>query len=90
MSRQALLDADGLVLNVIEAPDGWDGITPGQSLVPAQNASHGDTWNGSTFIKPRRPAVAPSLRDRYQAASTTAAKLAILAEAQGFLDEPGS
>ncbi len=78
MARKAVIGAAGLVENVIEAGD--DFTLPGKTLVPALDASPGDTWDGSQFVKPTPPpAPVP------QVVTPRQAELALLAA--GLLDD---
>ena len=48
----AVID-NGIVENIIVAEDGF--TIEGKTLVPADGAAIGDTWDGSNFIKPPPP-----------------------------------
>jgi len=55
--RYALVDANGLVVNVIL----WDGVeefTPPDKTqaIQSDTAQRGDTWDGTQFISPPQPA----------------------------------
>ena len=58
--RMALIDGQGLVLNVIEIePDANWPAPVGCSLIDAGAGSPGDTWDGEKFIKPIPPEPEP-------------------------------
>jgi len=60
--RQAVVrDSDGFVTNVIEALENWDGVAEGHTLIPSDTAGPGDTWDGTDFIRPPRPAPDPDI-----------------------------
>jgi hypothetical protein len=56
--RLAVVDGDGLVVNVITVPDNWTGaagewqLPSGHSSVSAGGSAPGDTWDGAAFVKP--------------------------------------
>jgi hypothetical protein len=59
---------DGLVRNTVNVPDDWVEGKPGLWPVPlgfqgvaSEEASSGDTFDGTVFTKPPRPVVPPSL-----------------------------
>ena len=77
--RFALIDADGIVTNVIEALEGWTAVEAGETLVPSETASPGDTYTLGTFTTPEPPPAQPTARETYDAATTDAERLEILA-----------
>lgn len=66
--RYALIDTKtGIVANVVEVEEGDGSTAPeGFSLMPAETASIGDTWNGDSFISP--PGPVPTTEELWAAA----------------------
>ncbi len=83
--RNAVVNADNEVVNVIEAEADFD---PGEGLrlVRSDKASPGEKYEGGKFIAPEGSALEPTPRERYAAATTQAQKLAILAEHAGLAE----
>ena len=52
MRHAVIDDRNGQVVNVIEAPENWDGVGSGFTLVASETAGPGDTWDGSVFVRP--------------------------------------
>lgn len=72
------------VVNVIEAPEGWE--VPGCVLVSSDQGSEGDRWDGRKFIRAPRPVKEPTLREQYEAAGTDRDRHNVVARALGLRD----
>ena len=85
MARYAVVNADNQVVNVIKLED-VDSWTPpeGTKIVRSNVAGPGWTRTGRSFTPPAIEESDPSLQERYAGASTTTAKLAIVAERLGL------
>lgn len=86
MIKAIIKKSDGYVENIIEIEDGaqWK-PSQGCYLVDAGNASQGDTWTGTKFIKPvNTPTAIVNYKTEWQAADTVDKKLAVLAKATGL------
>jgi hypothetical protein len=81
--RYAVVNSDNVVVNVIEAPKDWQ--VEGHRVIVSKSASSGDTYIDQKFATPAKPEPEPTMQDRYGAATTQAAKLAILAEHVGLV-----
>lgn len=88
MSRYAVINNQtNIVQNVIELADGSEWTPPeGHRLVASDIAGIGDTRQGDRFIRPDPPTPEPTMRDEYKAATTTAAKLRIIAQSLDLED----
>ena len=85
MARYAVVNADNQVVNVIELVDGADWTPPeGERLILSNDAGPGWTRTGRSFTPPAIEESDPSFQERYAGASTTTAKLAIVAERLGL------
>lgn len=75
---------DGLVVNVIVAPKDWK--VEGHTLINSAVAGHGDSYKNRKFIKPEPVAPKPTLRDKYEAATTDAERQTIIAKQLGLTE----
>ena len=80
--RQAVIDRNGNVVNVIEAPKDWK--VEGHTLIPSDTASTGDIYKDKKFTTPAPVAGPPSRSERFKTASDKE-KIAILAEEAGLV-----
>jgi len=81
--RFAVVDSNGLVVNVIEAPDDWE--VEGHTFVQTDVGGPGDTYDAQAeAFTPVKVVSEPSAREQYEAAATPAERMAILAKELGL------
>ena len=74
-----------IVVNTIEAPEDWT-VDAAYRLVRSETAGKGDSYNASAlrFTPAPVPAPEPSPREQYEAATTDAERLAVIARRVGL------
>jgi hypothetical protein len=84
--RYAIVNPDKKVVNVIEAPEGWELDDDSLTLVPSDDAGPNDAYNGRTkkFTPEVRDAPGKSLQKKYDEAATAEDRTKVLAEALGI------
>lgn len=68
MDRLPLLDASGVVVNIIELADGAVWTPPAGLTLGAPGGEIGDTWTGTAYARPPKPAPPPPTQEDYAAA----------------------
>ena len=84
MSRQAVVNGEGLVVNVIELEPDADWLPPeGSVVVRSDVASPGDTLVGREFVRPTPPPRDVSFAERWSAAIDADERLHVLVDLLG-------
>lgn len=88
MARKAVIDSDGIVVNVIELTDGTAWTPPsGCSVVDGDGAALGGSYNSGTeqFTDPTPVTPAKTRPEEWAEAETDTAKLNLLAKQLGYI-----
>ena len=80
--RFAVINTDNVVVNVIEAPEGWS--LENYTLVESDTSSIGDNWDGEILIPPEIVVPGPTLGEQYALLETDKEKIAFLAQHAGL------
>lgn len=84
--RYAVVDKQGLVVNVIEAPEGWE--VDDHRLIETDVGGPDDHYDGRIreFTPVVTPDPGPSPQKRYKTATNVSARLAVIAKELGLTE----
>jgi hypothetical protein len=82
--RRPLLNADGVVVNVIALTDGAPWTPPAGLALGVPGGEIGDTWDGANYVRPSGPEPPPPTEEDYAAA--VQAHVDAAARSRGYRD----